>query len=319
MDPLSMALAGAYALDLGAGDPRWLPHPVRGLGWLIARGETWWRARVREELLAGMGLVAAVVLITFGLVVGLLWAAAQVSVGARWGLELLLIYACLSTRDLAVESWPVFRALKKGDLPLARQKLSLIVGRDTAHLDEAEVVRACLETLAESVMDGIVSPLFYAGLGGAPLACVYKAVNTLDSMVGYRSSRYIRFGRAAAKVDAWANWLPARLTAWLIAISAGAVGFSASQGLKVAYRDAWARGENSWIPEAALGGALGVRLGGGNTYQGRRWETPFLGDDLRPLAPDRIAEAIRVMYASSLLALAVVLVVRLGFFQVWGY
>jgi len=319
MDPLSVTLASAYALDLSLGDPRWLPHPVRGLGWMIERGERFLRRVVRQEVWAGAWLVIGVVLATWVIVQGLLSGAGRLF---SWGpqvMEGLLLYACLSTKDLAVESWPIFRALKAGDLPQAREKLSWIVGRDTHALDEPEVVRATLETIAESVMDGIVAPLFYAAIGGAPLACVYKAVNTLDSMVGYRSSRYIRFGKVAARLDAWMNVIPARLTAGLIALSAGMVGFSVRNGMSAARRDAWHRGENSWIPEAALAGALEVQLGGASSYQGKRWETPPLGRGGRPLRRERIPEAIRLMYACSFLTLGAVLLARWGILQLWGW
>lgn len=310
-DRLSVTVIFAYVLDLGLGDPRWLPHPVRAIGWVIERGQRFFRAWIRSEVWAGAALVAAVVLATWGAVQGLLWGAGQLLAGwGPWGMELFLLYTCLSTRDLAVESWPVYRALKRGDLPEARCKVGLIVGRDTDSLEEQQVVRATLETIGESVMDGIVAPLFYAALGGAAAACVYKAINTLDSMVGYRSSRYLRFGKVAAGVDAWANALPARLTAGLLVLAGGLAGFSARRGWRVLLRDAWRRGENSWIPEAALAGSLGVQLGGRNTYQGKAWETPALGDPHRPLDPERIPEAIRVMYVASLLGLGCVLLLR---------
>ncbi len=310
MDSFALTLTGAYLLDLGLGDPRWLPHPIRGLGWLIGRSEKLLRRWFENELLAGWFLVAGIALGTFVLVQGLRVLFARWSPFAAWGLDLLLLYICLSTRDLAVESWPVYRALRKGDLGKARAKVAMIVGRDTERLNEPEIVRATVETIGESIMDGIISPLFYAAIGGAPLACLYKAVNTLDSMVGYRSARYLKFGKAAALVDSWMNWIPARLTAGLIALSAVFVGFSTRDGFRVLFRDAWSQGQNSWLPEAALAGALGVQVGGINVYAGVPAQTPLMGDPDRPLEPEVIPQAIRIMYACSALGFGMVLAAR---------
>lgn len=301
-------LGCAYLLDLAVGDPRWLPHPVRGLGWVIQNGEAWLRARVRDELWAGRLLVAGIMIGTWLVVHGVLWAASLVSPWVLHAVQVAILYTCLSTRDLAVESWPVYRALKDGNLPEARRHVSMIVGRDTQALDEREVSRATVETIAESIMDGIVAPLFYAAIGGVPLCCVYKAVNTLDSMVGYRSARYIRFGRAAAILDRWMNVAPARLTAGLIRLAGRLLGFGAGVERPA---DPRIREENSFIAEAAMGEALGVRLGGVNVYQGKPVDTPLMGEEKRPLNRERIPETIRVMYAASFLAAALALGTRL--------
>jgi len=307
-----VTLALAYLLDLMVGDPRWLPHPVRALGWAISRGENLLRAWLKNERMAGWLLVIGVILGTLGLVVALLFSAAQFSPWLGRGVEVVLLYACLSTRDLAVESWPVYRALQSGNLSQARAKVAMIVGRDTQDLSESEVVRATVETVGESTMDGIIAPLFYAAIGGVALACVYKAVNTLDSMVGYRSARYLKFGRGAARVDSWMNALPARITGFLIALAACLIGFSGRESLRVLFRDAWDRRENSWMPEAAFAGALGVRLGGINLYQGKAVQVPYLGDFKRPLRPGVILEAIRLMVACSLMGFLAAILVRWG-------
>lgn len=318
MDSAALTLASAYGLDLLFGDPQWLPHPVRGLGWAIQRGEGILRSLIRDEIKAGWFLVVGIAGGTLGFVYFLLGALGEFSAGWAFWAEVALLYSCLSTRDLAVESWPVYRALKSQDLVGARAKVARIVGRDTDCLSEPEIVRAAVETIAESAMDGIVAPLFYAALGGAPLACLYKAVNTLDSMVGFRSARYVRFGQAAAQVDRWMNAVPARLTAWALALSALMTGGSAGEALRVTYRDAWKQGENSWIPEAAMAGALGVRLGGMNFYQRVPREAPYLGDPRRPLKPEVIAQAIRLMYVCSCLAALLGIGLRWGIFQWLG-
>lgn len=292
-------LALAYGADLLVGDPRWFPHPVRAMGWAISRGEWLLRRLVPWERLAGVLLVAVVV----GTSYAAAWWVLRLTSGSWLGLALavVLLFSCLSTRDLAKESLEVFRALEANDLPLARRRVGRIVGRDTDRLDEPEVVRATVETIAESTMDGIMSPLWYFVLGGVPLAIAYKAVNTLDSMIGHRSARYIRFGWAAAHVDTWANWLPARSCAVVFTLAAWCGG---GRGL-AAWRCAWRDGSggpvpNAGIPEAALAGALGVRVGGVNYYQGQPVHMPAMGDPERPLEPRRIIEAVRLMYAASL-------------------
>ena len=309
MDPFSLRLASAYLLDLALGDPRWLPHPVRGLGWAIDRGERWLRACLRSEELGGALLLAGIAGGTWLLVHGLVEAAARQSAALGWATQVAFLYVCFSTRDLAVESWPVYDALKAGDLPKARAKVAMIVGRDTGRLDEPEIARATLETLGESTMDGIVAPLFYAVIGGAPLACFYKAVNTLDSMVGYRSARYVRFGKVPATVDRWMNVVPAWITALLLSVGGRLLGFSARGGL-LSLKDPRVRKENSFIAEAAMGGTLQVGLGGTNDYQGQAAETPPMGEPLRSLDRNRIPEGIRVMYAASALGLSVALAAR---------
>ena len=303
MDPSVSALALAYGADLALGDPRWWPHPIRAMGMVIAAGEQVLRRLLRWERLAGLLLVVIVV----GASYGLSWYGLQAARASSWALgvalEIVLLFSCLSTRDLAAECRSVLSALEADDLPLARARVGRIVGRDTPHLDGPEVVRATVETAAESTLDGIVSPLFYVVVGGAPLAIAYKAVNTLDSMIGHRSARYIRFGWAAAKLDTAANWLPARLCVPLCVIAAWACGQRPMAAWRCALRDG--RGgpvPNAAYPEAAMAGALGVRLGGTNWYEGAPVEMPCMGDALQPLAPARIREAIRLMYACSLTA-----------------
>ena len=306
----TLTLASAYLLDLAVGDPRWLPHPVRGLGWAISRGERTARAWFRNEVIAGGLLVLVIAAGTGWIVHGLLWAAGRVSPWLAGAAEVALIYSCLSTKDLAMESWPVYRALKAGNLPEARAKVAMIVGRETGNLDEPEIVRAAAETIGESVMDGIIAPLFYAVLGGAPLACLYKAVNTLDSMIGYRSARYIRFGKIAAWTDRAMNLLPAWLTVLFLAWAGQLLWGSGRRSLRAAKRDGAPTRENSFIAEAAIAGAIGTRLGGVNIYQGKEVPTPWMGEEIKPLEPERIADSIRVMYLASLLAAAVALAVR---------
>lgn len=304
-------LALAYTTDLAIGDPRWLPHPVRGMGLMIAWGERLLRrlippARPGDSQAGGWERAAGAALTV--LVVGssafaawwLISTCATLAWWAGFAVSAVLLFTCLSTRDLARESWQVLRALEADDLLLARRRVARIVGRDTDRLDGPEIVRATLETIAESTLDGILSPLFFFAIGGVPGAVAYKAINTLDSMVGHRSARYIRFGWAAARLDTLANWLPARWSPVVFAVASGICGYRARESWRIAWRDgSMGTVPNAGLPEGALAGALGVRLGGVNWYQGHATTMPFLGDAHRPLEPERIREAIRLMYTAS--------------------
>ena len=303
MDLQLSTLAIAYGTDLLVGDPPWFPHPVRAMGWAIHWGERLLRRLIPWERLAGVVLVGAMVGASYGATWWLLRVLSSHSI--LWGFlgSVVLLFSCLSTRDLAIESRGVLKALEARNLGMARQQVARIVGRDTKGLDAQEVVRATIETIAESALDGILSPLFYFVVGGAPLAVAYKAINTLDSMIGHRSARYVTFGWAAARLDTWANWIPARLSAALFTAAAWLCRYRVS----AAWRYAWQDGHggpvpNAGIPEAAVAGALGVRLGGTNWYEGQAVEMPAMGEPLRPLEPPRIREAIRLMYVCSIVA-----------------
>jgi adenosylcobinamide-phosphate synthase len=262
-------LAAACALDLLLGDPEWFPHPVRGFGFLTSVGERWLRPIARGpafEFLAGAGRTSAVA--STG------WAMGRPK-NTAW--QVMLAWTALATRSLLSEAHAVIRALEADDLELARIRLARIVGRDTAHLDAAEISRAVIETLAESACDGIVAPLFWLAIGGVRGAMAYKAINTLDSMIGHREQPYLYFGRFAARLDDGVNFIPARLTAM------GIVTAARFQGLRIWLRD----GNNHASPnagqsEAAMAGALGVRLGGANTYDGVLHDAPVLNAEGRP-------------------------------------
>lgn len=309
-------LAAAYFLDCVVGDPEWMPHPVRIIGSGTQAGERFLRgfsnSRCYEIVSGGalaLGLTIGSSLLTRSLLRG-------VSRRRRWlgvTVEIALASSCLAAKNLLDETNAVLRALEKGDLPLARQRLSRIVGRDTAMLNEAEVCRAVIETLAESLSDGVIAPLFYLAVGGVPLAMAYKAVNTLDSMIGYKDDRYLHFGRVAAQLDDAANYLPSRLTALLIC---GATLFSEPRALPSAV-SAWKNdgrkhaSPNAGQPESAMAGALQVRLGGTNTYHGEAVHSPLMGEPFP--APDLRAARRARGYAAfaSLLGLgAAILFVR---------
>jgi adenosylcobinamide-phosphate synthase len=299
-------LTAAIALDLLLGDPRWLPHPVVGIGRLIATLEKLLRRLIRNERFGGILLLSSVVCSTGLLTFLLLKGANAVSPFLGAALAIVLSWTCLAAHSLHGESKLVADRLAVGDLPGARQYLSRIVGRDTDDLDEQEIWRALVETVAENSSDGIIAPLFYLMIGGPVLGLAYKAVNTLDSMVGYKNERYLRFGWASARFDDLANWLPARLTGLLMVGIAPLVGLSGKKALRVMVRDSRNHSSpNSGVPEAAAAGALGVRLGGTNRYFGQPVEKPTIGDPLRDLSRESYQGVIRLMYGSTVLMLFV--------------
>lgn len=287
----------AYALDLILGDPPAWPHPVRWIGAAISKGETTLRTVFSNDFISGGLLTVSVVGATYaaaGVILGMTW---RVSAVAGAAASAWLLYTTLSVRSLAVEARRVAAELEAGDLPRARRALSMIVGRETGELDEPEIVRATVECVAESTVDGVISPLFYAALGGPALALAYKAVNTLDSMIGHKDSRYLRFGRLAAQLDTAVNKPPALLSGLLLPLAAGLDGLPAGRAFRAAWTDgASSTPSNAAIPEAAMAGALGIRLGGTNRYGSRVVVTPFLGIPVRPLRPEMIERSIRVMY-----------------------
>ncbi len=297
-------LVTAVILDLLLGDPRWLPHPVVGIGKAITVLEKALRQQIRNERLAGVILLVVIVGSVLAISHLILSGAYAVQYVVSFAMSTYLAFTCLALRSLHRESWLVADRLVAGDLEGARRYLSRIVGRDTEQLDEQEIWRALVETVAENTSDGVIAPLFYLMLGGPALGLAYKAVNTLDSMVGYKNDRYLRFGWASARFDDLANWLPARLTGLLMAAAAPLVGASGISALRIMFRDGGNHSSpNSGIPEAAAAGALGVRLGGTNQYFGVAVEKPTIGETVHNLSVESYRGAIRLMYASTALFL----------------
>lgn len=293
-------VAGAVLLDLVLGDPRALPHPVVGIGELISWLEGALRRRIPNARVAGVFLLLCTVGLSYLLAASLIYAAYLLSPTAGFVAGLYLAWVSLAARSLHVESAKVAEALRRKDLPAARLALSYIVGRETVDLDEPEIVRGAVETVAENTGDGVIAPLFYLMLGGPALAIAYKAVNTLDSMVGYKNERYLDFGWASARFDDLANYLPARLTGLLMVVAAPLCGLSGAGAWRILRRDGRNHSSpNSGFPEAAAAGALGVRLGGANRYFGRTVEKPTIGDALVPLSLATYAGVVRLMYCSE--------------------
>ncbi|MBU5611338.1 adenosylcobinamide-phosphate synthase CbiB [Geomonas azotofigens] len=299
--PIAVVL-GAVLLDLVLGDPRALPHPVVGIGELISSLEGPLRRLIPNARAAGILLLVITVGASYALAASLIYAAYLLAPAAGLLVSLYLAWVSLAARSLHLESARVVRALQEGDLPAARVALSYIVGRETAELDEPEIIRGAVETVAENTGDGVIAPLFYLVLGGPALAIAYKAVNTLDSMVGYKNERYLEFGWASARFDDVANYLPARLTGVLMVLVAPLCGLNGGGAWRILRRDGRNHSSpNSGFPEAAAAGALGVRLGGANRYFGKIVEKPTIGDPLLPLSQESYAGVVRLMYGSEAL------------------
>ena len=290
------AVLGGFLLDALLGDPAWLPHPVVLMGRCISALEKHLRTALpktpRGELAGGAAVAAVLPLGTLAVTGLACWAAARLHPALGLALQMLWCGQALAAKGLAQESRNVYKELAKGDLPAARRAVARIVGRDTQNLTAAGVTRAAVETVAENASDGVIAPLLYMLLGGAPLALTYKAINTMDSMLGYKNEKYLYFGRCAAKLDDAANWLPSRLAALLWVAAAALTG-------------------NSAQTESACAGALGVQLAGPAYYFGEYYDKPTIGDPLREIEPRDILRANRMMYAENLLALVLGLAVRL--------
>jgi adenosylcobinamide-phosphate synthase len=288
----------AYLLDLIWGDPHWLPHPVKLIGKLIETGEDFLRYHIKNLRTGGIILTAAITLGIYLVTLGVLGFLAGYG-WLKWVVSALLIYYCFSLRALAKAADRVFNELNRGNLRKAREQLSHMVGRDTQTLDEPGIIRATVESVAENTVDGFISPLFYAMVGGAPLCLAYKAINTLDSMIGYKSAHYREFGWAAARLDDFANYFPSRLMYGLLPIAAGTD--KAGITWHIMQRDGRKHpSPNSGIPEAGFAAALTLQLGGMSYYQGQVHDKPLLGEDETVPEPVHIKQAVRLMYRVSI-------------------
>ncbi len=310
-----IALAIGFILDLIIGDPIGWPHLILGYGKLIPFFERVLR-RVfpkteRGEFTAGVFLVVIMCVISLGAGVGLLILCQQVHPYLRVAVESIMIWQCLSLRSLQVASLTVYKPLKDADLPEARKAVAEIVGRDTEYLDESGVTRATVETVAENTSDGIIAPLLFMAVGGGALGVWYKAINTMDSMVGYKNDRYMFFGRAAALFDDVVNYIPARLAGVLMVLAAPLVRLDGRNAWRIFRRDRMNhKSPNSAQTEAACAGALHIRLGGDSYYFGQLVRKPTIGDDDRPVEPEDIRRANRLLSATAFVFIILCILVR---------
>lgn len=326
-EALWMAIA-AIVVDWLIGDPRWPTHPVIWIGRLISRLEKALRRRESDSGGNGKGRVltdrqlrrrgAALALLTVGIAFAVMLA---VVLACRWvhpwlgyAVNVWFISTTFAVKGLKDAAMQVYRPLAAGDLEAARLYTGYIVGRDTKHLDEPELVRATVETVAENTVDAFVSPLLFALIGGAPLAMLYRATNTLDSMVGYKNEKYLHFGRVSARLDDALNYVPARLTGWMIAaVSLLLPGLSAARSVRAVKRFASLHpSPNSGIPESAVAGALGIELGGLNLYGDQVSDRARMGWPLRDKTMDDIRQTVKICYGVSIVAAGGLLCVLAG-------
>jgi adenosylcobinamide-phosphate synthase len=302
------SIYAAFIIDFLVGDPPSMPHPVRAIGAYIS-----WFERHAQKLVKSDAAKRAAGVLLLITTVGLSWFSAWYILGLAVKinsyvyllLNIYIMYTCIAARCLSKEGDGIYQVLASGDIEKGRQLLSMIVGRDTESLDESGITRGAVETIAENTSDGVIAPLFYMFIGGAPLALAYKAVNTLDSMVGYKNERYLYIGWASALFDDIANYIPARLTGLLMTAVSILLGLDYRNSWRILRRDSRNHSSpNSGYPESATAGALGVQLGGTNYYFGKPVVKPTIGDPSRPLVYKDIKSAARLMYASSVLAIA---------------
>lgn len=313
-----------FVLDLMLGDPYWLPHPVRAIGNLIAKLEAVLLKKKNgadrtqdEERKAGRILVITVLTLTGGISFLILWMAYTLHPVLGIVIESIMSYQILATKCLKQESMKVYARLKEQDLPGARKAVSMIVGRDTNALDETGVAKAAIETVAENLSDGVIAPMLYLAAFGPVLGLLYKAVNTMDSMVGYKNEKYLHFGQAAAKLDDGVNYIPARISAVLMIASAFLAGkdFDEKRALMIYRRDRYEHASpNSAQTEAALAGALGIRIAGDASYFGEIVKKPYIGDEVRAVEYEDIVRANKLLYLSAALCECICLLIMSGIY-----
>jgi adenosylcobinamide-phosphate synthase len=294
----------AFVLDFILGDPRILPHPVIYMGKAIDFFEKRFRIIFKNLLISGFLFSGFLILSTWLIAFVIVKVCTSIHPALGVFIQVAMLFFCFSSKSLEKAAISVFEALKENDIKKARKKVSMIVGRQTQELDEAAITRATVETVAENFVDGFLSPLFFAMIGGAPLALAYKMINTLDSMVGYKNETYILFGRPSARIDDVANFIPARLSVLIISLSAFI--FSVKKGI-LALKSGFTEGSlhkspNAGYPEAAFSGALQIRLGGPNFYHGALVEKPFIGKGFKDPGKNKIKQACDLMLFSSFLA-----------------
>lgn len=309
-----LILPVAFLLDIILGDPERLPHPVRWMGRAITAAEPFFRRRPRNVTLSGAFFAVSLISTTWLLTFSLVKTAGFIHPVFGVGVETVLVYTCISVSALASAAMKVHKALAQSRLQDARVGLARIVGRDVENLMEKDISRATVETVGENLVDGVISPLFYAAIGGAPLAMAYKMINTLDSMIGYKNNAYRHFGRVAAKIDDAANFIPARLSILVIAIAAQILCEKGSHTFKTAVFEGKNHSSpNAGYPEAAFAGTLDVRLGGPSTYEGNLVSKPYIGSLFGDATPGHIPKACDLMVLSSFLWLLVSWVMRVAF------
>lgn len=309
-----------FAIDLILGDPHFIPHPVQFIGRLITGFEKLLRkifkGSNRKEFVGGIFLTFMVMICTFLVAFGLLKGADLIDHRLKIALEIVFCYQIFATKSLRKESMRVYKEIEKEDLEGARKYLSWIVGRDTAELSFVQITKAVIETVAENASDGVIAPMMFMLIGGAPLAFLYKAVNTLDSMVGYKNDKYLYFGRFSAKLDDVFNYIPARITAFAFILASFILGYDGKGAYRIYNRDRRNHASpNSGHPESACAGALGIQLAGDAYYFGKLYKKQTIGDNTKPVSKEDIIRINNLMYTASILVLFVTIALRF----IWEY
>lgn len=310
------ALIIAFILDLCFGDPDFRFHPIRIIGNYISLSEKVLRKIFPKtkygETVAGGILVIKVLFVSFAVPFLILFFSYRLNRFFGIGVESVMCYFLLAARSLSDAALKVYKPLKIGDTETARKNVSMIVGRDTESLDDVGITKAAVETVAENTSDGIVAPIIYMAIGGGVLGFMYKAVNTMDSMVGYKNDRYINFGKIAAKLDDIANFIPSRISAYLMILSAYILGFDGKGAFKIHKRDCHNHASpNSAQTESVTAGALGIQLAGDAYYFGKLYKKPFIGDKKRDIEYEDIKKSIKLMYLTSVITLILCALIKL--------
>lgn len=313
-----MELTIGFILDLLIGDPNNPFHPVRGIGLLASKLETIFRKLLKNSLkIAGLIVWIITIILTFAITYGIIFVCMKINKYLGVIVQGIIIYFCISAKGLVVEGYKVIKYLNEGNIEKSRKQLSYIVGRDTESLDSKGITRAVIETIAENMSDGVIAPILFAGIFGAAGSMAYKAVNTMDSMFGYKNDKYIEFGYFPAKLDDWFNYIPARVTGILIIISSFFLKRDYKNSLKIYKRDRYNHtSPNSAHPEAAMAGALDIQLGGANYYFGKIVEKPVIGDKIKEIEINDVKKTAEILYLSAVMGFILMVIIKFIIYRI---
>lgn len=313
-----MELTIGFILDLLIGDPNNPFHPVRGIGLLASKLETIFRKLLKNSLkIAGLIVWMITIVLTFAITYGIIFVCMKINKYLGIIVQGIIIYFCISAKGLVVEGYKVIKYLNEGNIEKSRKQLSYIVGRDTESLDSKGITRAVIETIAENMSDGVIAPILFAGVFGAAGSMAYKAVNTMDSMFGYKNEKYIKFGYFPAKLDDLFNYIPARVTGILIIISSFFLKRDYKNSFKIYKRDRYNHtSPNSAHPEAAMAGALDIQLGGANYYFGKIVEKPVIGDKIKEIEINDVKKTAEILYLSTVMGFILMVIIKFIIYRI---
>ncbi|MDU7439903.1 MAG: cobalamin biosynthesis protein [Clostridium sp.] len=313
-----MELTIGFILDLLIGDPNNPFHPVRGIGLLASNLETIFRKLLKNSLkIAGLIVWMITIILTFAITYGIIFVCMKINKYLGIIVQGIIIYFCISAKGLVVEGYKVIKYLNEGNIEKSRKQLSYIVGRDTESLDSKGITRAVIETIAENMSDGVIAPILFAGIFGAAGSMAYKAVNTMDSMFGYKNEKYIKFGYFPAKLDDLFNYIPARVTGIFIIISSFFLKRDYKNSFKIYKRDRYNHtSPNSAHPEAAMAGALDIQLGGANYYFGKIVEKPVIGDKIKEIEINDVKKTAEILYLSAVMGFILMVIIKFIIYRI---